>query len=205
MSDLPATSASVWERIRFQLASLQSQSDTRQANSAAVAEKLARRAQVFRERVHNPQSAGPVLPTLFFSANRSRYGLPLNSVIEILSLDSFSSVPGAPDYIHGVVHFRGAILSLINLGRLFGAPESGITDIHFYIVAQGGGQKVAIAAGDVEDLLDVPGNQIRPAPEWSGRTPRHWVKGVFQQDRLLLQLDEILQEDAIVNWRTRGS
>lgn len=205
MSESPETSTGLWEQVRSQLAAWQSRSEVRQVNSAMVAEKLARRAQAFRERTHQPRASGPVVPVMCFSANRVRYGIPLEFVVEVVSLNSVSLVPGGPGFLQGVVHFRGMILSLLNLSRLFGTPETGIADIHFYIVVQGAGHRVAIAAGDVEDLLDVPIEDIKPAPEWSGQTPQNWIRGVFQEDRLILQFDAILEDDSMKNWRSRVS
>jgi len=204
MNDLPAASDGLWDRIRVQLQQLQAV-ETSQAASTAMAEKLARRALAYRERIQSKLPSGPTLPVILFSNQRIRFGLPLDSVLEIQALESFSPVPRGPEFIYGVIHFRGAILSLINLPRLFGTVEVGIADVHFYIVAQAAGCRVAIAAGDVEDLKVIPVQEIKTAPEWNGRIPQHWVRGVYGENCLILQLDAILGDAVMTGWNQKGN
>jgi len=204
MSDSANTSSLIWDQLRARLTELEIRSEVRRESTAVIAEKLSRRALTFRERLNDPLAAGPVTPIVFFSTNRVRYGLPLESVLEIQPLETFSPVPGGPGFLHGVVHFRGAVLSLFNLTRLFDAPESGIADIHFYIVATSGNHRLAIAAGDVEDLAHIPVNALKPAPQWIGSTPHHWVQGVYEEDRVILNLDAILSDESVVNWNGRA-
>ncbi|WP_437187581.1 chemotaxis protein CheW [Planctomicrobium sp. SH668] len=203
MSDVTGGSNPLWDRIRSSLEELQTRSESRRNNSALVAEKLAQRALAFRERVADLQGSGPVERLLTLTTNRATYGIPLDSVVEIQPLDSFSPVPGAPPFIRGVVHFRGTILSLIDLGRLFGAPDTGIADIHFYVVAQGAGKKIALAADEVDDLLSMPVDAIKAAPEWSEKTPASWIRGIYQESQIILDMNAILQDTTLENWRSK--
>lgn len=204
MNDSLVASDGLWERVRAQLQQLQTQ-ETSQAASSALAAKLAQRALAYRERIQSTLPSGPTLPVILFSNQRIRFGLPLDSVLEIQALESFSPVPRGPEFLYGVIHFRGVILSLLNLPRLFGTIEVGLADVHFYIVAQAAGRRVAIAAGDVEDLKLIPIQEIKAAPEWNDRVPQHWVRGVHGENCLILQLDAILGDAVMTEWNGAGS
>jgi len=194
----------VWDKVRHQLRILEQQQAARQADPMAQAEKLARRAHAFRERVQSTQRTGATLPMILFSTYGTHYGLPLDSVVEIQPLESFSLVPRSPAFIDGVVHFRGTILSLFNLGRLLGTTVTGISDVHFYLVARGAGRTIAISAGDVNELTLIDPADIKAAPEWGGRIPANWIRGVYRQDCLLLHLDAILEDDLVSHWQRGG-
>ncbi len=96
------------------------------------------------------------LYVLAFTKGRERFGIPLEAVLEVQSLEQFSPVPGAPAFIRGVVHWRGAVLAILDLTILFEVVEPGLSDLHAFIVVEADGKRVAVAASVVEDLVNVP-------------------------------------------------
>jgi len=200
MTESSSSDSTVWDRIRDQLRLLRAQQESRHSDPARQAEKLARRARAFRERIQQSQDSSPNTPIIFFKSQRVRYGLSLDAVFEIQPLDSFSLIPRGPEFLYGVVHFRGAILALFNLAGLLGSSQAGIADIHVYLVAQGAGHRIAIGAEDVEGLEAISISEIKSAPEWGGHIPHHWIRGVYGDDCLILDLDAILSDPAILHW-----
>lgn len=198
----PQTAAgrSNWEQIHSRLESLMQEQRSRQTDPAAIQEKLARRSRSFRDRLQQNHDSSLTLPVILFTVHGSQHALLLDAVIEVQPLESFSIIPRGPGFLHGVVHFRGMILSLFDLTGLLGNSPSGIADIHFYLVAQGAGHRIAIAAGVVEDLAMIPLDEIKSAPEWGGKIPSHWIRGVYRENCLILDLDAILSDDLITNW-----
>ncbi len=189
----------VWERLRESMdrlnASLQRASDP-----AALALKLANRAKLLRGRVV-AKSEQPAAAFLTFSSGHERFGVPIGDVVEIQALDHYSPVPKTPPFIVGVIPWRGAILTLIDLGRLFGVPEAGIADYHVCIIVEAAGTRIAIVAREVENILGIPADYVKPAPDLPGHAPAEWVIGVHDGNRLLLCLEQMLQDDKFVNWK----
>ncbi|MBN2495071.1 MAG: chemotaxis protein CheW [Deltaproteobacteria bacterium] len=67
-----------------------------------------------------PDSAEPVTKALVFRIGQECFGLPLDVVLEVLELASMSArVPGAPNWLAGIINHHGRVLPLIALGRLF--------------------------------------------------------------------------------------
>lgn len=167
---------------------------------AALALKLANRAKLLSSRV-TPKAAQVTTSFLTFSSGQDRFGVPLNDVIEIQALHHYSRVPKTPPFVVRVIPWRGAILSLLDLGRLFGIPESGIADHHASIIVEAAGKRVAVVAREVEDILDIPEEQVKRVPVLPDRALADWVLGVHDGNRLLLCLERLLQDDKIVNWK----
>ena len=182
---------SVWDRLRACLEQMNA-AESQKKDPAVLAEKLAKRAQILRGRTQQIEPEGIPLVFLAFSKGRERFGLPIDDVLEVQALDQFTPVPRTPPFIPGVIHWRGAILSLLDLGKLFGLPESGIADVHACIVVEAAGQRVALVAGDIDDICSVPRNQVRPVPELPGDIPAEWVLGVHDDNRMILRMDLIL-------------
>lgn len=61
---------------------------------------------------------------LVFGLNDSQYAIQVQHVREIITSAEASPIPGAPDYLTGVINLRGRLLPLVDLRRRFNIPES---------------------------------------------------------------------------------
>jgi purine-binding chemotaxis protein CheW len=195
----PGDAAQLWERLRASVERLATLGQQRLAPDA-LAQKLAARAKQLRQRLVAKQAGLPVV-FLGFRKGRERYGIPIEDVVEVGQLEQFSPVPRTPPFIHGAVQWRGAILTLLDLGKLFALPESGIADLHVCVIVEAAGRRVAVGAGQMEEIFSVPQEQVKPAPELPGQIPSEWVRGVHDDNRLILNMERLLQDERLVNWR----
>lgn len=186
----PEQLTSVWDRLREGLEQMRIALEQR-GGSEARAQLRFDRAKLLRHHAGNAEPTSAPLLFLAFSKGRKRYGLPVECVQEVQALEQFSPVPGAPPAILGVVHWRGAILALLDLSRLFGVAEIGLSDLHAYVVVEAAGKRLAIAASQVEDILAVPIDQLKTAPALPPTIAPEWVLGVHDENRLILKMDEI--------------
>jgi purine-binding chemotaxis protein CheW len=161
---------------------------------AALAGKLASRSKMLRQRVEERAKLEARCTFVAFHKGRQRYGIAMDEILEIRILDRFTFVPGSPAFVPGVINWRGAILSLLDLCPLFGLPETGLADAHECLVVEAAGVRVAVLAGQIEDIVSVPADQIRTAPELPGDTPEAWVVGVHDENRLVLSMDQLLRD-----------
>lgn len=128
----------LWPRLRESMARLASIGE-RKSDPAALAEKLATRAKQLRGRMASAKPAAAPLVFVAFSKGQQRYGIPVSDVVEVQAMEQFCPVPGTPPFIAGVIHWRGDVLSLLDLGKLFGIPESGLADIHVCLIVEAAG------------------------------------------------------------------
>ena len=191
----------IWERLRAQLDEL-SAAQTRKSDPVALAARLANRARILRGRTGQVAPTGIPLIFLAFHKASERYGVPIDDVLEVLTLDQFTSVPRTPSFIPGVVHWRGSILALLDPGKLFGIAESGIADTHACVIVEAAHKRIALVTGEVDDIHSVPREQIKPPPALPGDIPPEWVLGVHDENRLILRMDLILQDARLEDWKT---
>jgi purine-binding chemotaxis protein CheW len=162
---------------------------------------LAERAKVLERRTETGQPEAAQVSFLAFNKGPQRYGIAISEVIEVETLQQFTPVPGAPDFVPGVINWRGTILSLLDLGKLFQIPETGLADLHACVIVEAAGSRVAVVAGEIEEIVSVPSDQLRPAPERPGDIPADWVAGIHDENRIVLRMDQVLQDARLVDWR----
>jgi purine-binding chemotaxis protein CheW len=190
----------IFLRLRQRIAGMQ-RADENAAAPEALAERLANRARVLRGRMGSSTSTGPLITFVAFAHGSQRYGIAISEIVAVQPLIDYTPVPGAPPFTPGVIHWRGSIISLVDLVRLFGIGESGLIDERTVLIVDAAGRRVGILAGEVEELYAVPLQQVKAAPELPTRIPAEWVVGVYDENRLILRIDQILQDDRLAAWR----
>src|SRR5688500_3176258 len=107
-----------WEEVHRRLHASQ------QALERALGDDPARVEAAFRHRAEQlasrraretDRTAG--LRVLVFALGADRYGIELSDLVEVVPFARCTSVPGGPRQLLGVINFRGAVRSVVDLGR----------------------------------------------------------------------------------------
>jgi purine-binding chemotaxis protein CheW len=81
------------------------------------------------------------------------YGIPVTSIVEILGKPAKQPVPLAPDYIGGLVHYRGEVLTTVSLRSLLKMPpHDAIEDI---LVFEGADGYFGLLVDEVSEVITV--------------------------------------------------
>jgi purine-binding chemotaxis protein CheW len=196
----PPEDSSVWDRLHASMERLGAGARSA-SDPAALANKLANRAKLLRGQVGDAKPAEAPLIFVAFNSGHARYGVLVDDVLEVQALNHFTFVPKTPPFIPGVVHWRGSILPLLDFSHLFGLPETGLADVHIYLVVEAAGRRVGLVAREIEDVYSVPRNCIQTAPQLAGNVPAEWIIGVHDHQRLIVSMAPILQDPRLVEWR----
>ena len=190
----------VFDRLRQCLKAMRNDDHTH-VDPAVLAKKLADRAQVLHGRSQEAKPTGPQMSFLAFCHGAQRYGIPISDVVEVQPLGDYTLVPQTPHFIVGAIHWRGAILSLIDLVKLFGVTDPGLIDERACVIVEAANRRIGILAGEVEELYTVSRKQLKSAPDLPTEVPPDWVAGVVDANRLILRMDQILKDERLTDWR----
>ncbi|TAN40366.1 MAG: chemotaxis protein CheW [Nitrospirae bacterium] len=102
------------------------------------------------------------LKIVIFRLGDGLYAFPGADVKEILPFTDMSPVPGAPDFIPGVINNRGDIESVISLNKYLGLPDSNRTAASRIAMASKAGVRSGVLVDAVVDVADVPLDSIKP-------------------------------------------
>ncbi len=118
------------------------------------------------------------------------YGVPINQVQEIISMENPTKMPQSADFVEGIINLRGKIIPIIDLKKRFGMGESCITEDSKGIWVQVEGHDVGIIVDEITEVLHLSEQSIEPPPMVVGGATASYLTGVGKvDDRLLIMLD----------------
>lgn len=126
------------------------------------------------------------------------YGIDIESVLEIIRMESITRVPGAPDFVEGIINLRGRIVPIMDLARWFGMDSSETTESSRIIIVEADGATVGMIVDSVSEVLRFPVSCINPPPSMVGAGDISFVRGIALWDQrmiILLDLSKVLRED----------
>jgi purine-binding chemotaxis protein CheW len=135
-----------------------------------------------------------------FKVGRETYGVPIASLHEIVRVPEITVVPDAPDYIEGVINLRGKIVSVIDLRKRFGVPETAPNRRNRILVVEHGGRLSGLIVDAASEVLKIPAADIEPAPASLQDGGLNCVTGLGKyHERLIVLLDmsRLLENSAV--------
>jgi len=99
---------------------------------------------------------------VIFMLSHNCFAFPGADVKEILPFMDIFPVPGAPDFLPGVINNRGDIESVINLNRFLDLPDSERTEASRIMIVSKAGVCSGILVDAVLDVVDIPLGSISP-------------------------------------------
>nr|MBS0020862.1 chemotaxis protein CheW [Gammaproteobacteria bacterium] len=135
-------------------------------------------------------SSGPTCRWVTFSLDGETYGIDVLQVQEVLRLVEIAPVPGAPDYVLGIINLRGTIVTVLDTHRRFGLSTRPSDDATRIIIIEAKQQIVGILVDSVAEVLEIRQCAIEPAPNVGGQEKARFIHGLYSgEDRLLILID----------------
>jgi purine-binding chemotaxis protein CheW len=158
---------------------------------------LRSRARALARSVEPADAVQGFLTVLEFKLGAERYAVELQYVIEVLALQMLTPLPCTPAFIAGLVNVRGRIVTVLDLKRLFGLPESGLSDSHRVIHVEGHGLDLGLLADISIGVNTIALAALQPTlPTAAGRRA-DYVQGVTGDPIMLLDMARILTDPGI--------
>lgn len=143
---------------------------------------------------------------LTFALAHEEYGLEILKVREIIGYTDVTAVPQTPHYVKGIVNLRGQVIPVIDLRAKFGMDTTEVTEQTGIIVVEIAGSactfSVGIIAGRVQEVLDIPGQDIEEAPPFGVAVSRDFILGMGRVEdsvKILLDIDKVLAGDSLTD------
>ena len=127
---------------------------------------------------------------LTFRLGGEEYGIDILRVQEIRSYEEPTRIANAPSFIKGVVNLRGVIVPVVDLRIKLGCAKVEYNGFTVVIVLNVKGRVVGAVVDSVSDVLELPREQVRPAPDMNSAVNTDFVTGIANVgDRMLILMD----------------
>jgi purine-binding chemotaxis protein CheW len=192
-----------WERARDRLAAAaQVLREAAQPSPARARALLEARAQRLAEPLPEAPRPGELLDVAVFSLARERYAIETRLIREIARFADFTPVPGAADFLIGVTNLRGAILAVVDLRRIFGVAQNGLTDqsrvLRLGHARADPRKDLGVLADETHDVVSVRADGIFAAGPTAPSVGRDYIRGVTEDAIIVLDGDKLLRDPRLV-------
>lgn len=132
---------------------------------------------------------------LTFTLHDEIYALPILTVKEIIEYSQVTTVPMMPDFIRGVMNLRGLVVPVVDLAARFDSGSTEIqrrTSVIIVEVADAANNKqqdIGIMVDAVNEVIEVPPDQIEPPPPFGSGLRTDFIAGMARMhERFLIVL-----------------
>lgn len=133
-------------------------------------------------------SDDPVLQYVTFRLADETYGLNVMQIQEVLRYTEIAPVPGAPDYVLGIINLRGNVVTVIDTRRRFGLPDGEVTDSTRIVVLEAEEQVIGILVDAVAEVIYIRQSEIESAPNVGNEESARFIHGVCNREGELVIL-----------------
>lgn len=139
-----------------------------------------------------------VFQRVTFQLENETYGINVMQVQEILRYTEIAAVPGAPDYVLGIINLRGNVVTVIDTRSRFGLMPSEITDNSRIVIIEAEKQVIGILVDSVAEVVYLKKSEIEAAPHVGTEESSQFIQGVTNRDDgllILVDLNKLLSDD----------
>ncbi|AAF95205.1 purine-binding chemotaxis protein CheW [Vibrio cholerae MAK 757] len=142
-------------------------------------------------KVRKEKSNDEVLQWVTFQLEEETYGINVMQVREVLRYTEIAPVPGAPDYVLGIINLRGNVVTVIDTRSRFGLMQGEITDNTRIIVIESERQVIGILVDSVAEVVYLRSSEIDSTPSVGTDESSKFIQGVSNRDGKLLILVDL--------------
>ncbi len=143
--------------------------------------------------VNSASSAGveQELRWVTFRLENEKYGINVMQVQEVLRVSEIAPVPGAPDYVLGIINLRGNVVTVIDTRKRFGLEPKEMDDSTRIVIIESDDQVVGILVDSVAEVVDLRVSEMEAAPNVGTEESAKFIQGVASHDDELLILVDL--------------
>lgn len=140
----------------------------------------------------------PILQWVTFHLDNETYGINVMQVQEVLRHTEIAPVPGAPDYVLGIINLRGNVVTVIDTRQRFGLDTTEVTDNTRVVIIEADKQVVGIMVDSVAEVVYLRQSEVETAPNVGNDESAKFIQGVCNKNGellILVELDKMMSEE----------
>lgn len=148
---------------------------------------------------HSSEAAeDPILQYVTFRLDEETYGINVMQIQEVLRYTEIAPVPGAPDYVLGIINLRGNVVTVVDTRQRFGLMTAEVTDQTRIVVLELEGQVIGVLVDSVAEVVYLRQSEIESAPNVGNEESARFIQGVCNKNGeliILVEFEKMLSEE----------
>jgi purine-binding chemotaxis protein CheW len=140
----------------------------------------------------------PVLQWVTFRLDNETYGINVMQVQEVLRVTEIAPVPGAPDYVMGIINLRGNVVTVLDTRKRFGLPSTEMDDATRIVIIESEKYVVGILVDSVAEVVELRASAVESSPSVGNDESSKYIEGVANHDNellILVDINKLLSDD----------
>jgi len=133
----------------------------------------------------------PIMQYVTFILGSEIYGINVMQVKEVLRYSEIAQVPGAPDYVLGIINLRGSVVTVIETSQRFGLASAEITENTRIVIIEAGEHEIGILVEAVSEVVYLRQSEMETAPNVGNEDSSRFIQGVCNRNNELLILVDL--------------
>jgi len=133
-----------------------------------------------------------------FRLDGETYGINVMQIREVLRFADIAPVPGAPDYVLGIINLRGNVVTVIDTRSRLGLPPREEDDATRIVIIETENQVVGIVVDSVAEVVDLSLSDVEAAPNVGNDESSKYIQGVASREGellILVDLNKLLTDE----------
>ena len=139
-----------------------------------------------------------VLQWVTFRLEEETYGINVMQVQEVLRYTEIAPVPGAPEYVLGIINLRGNVVTVIDTRARFGLMPGEVSDNSRIVIIEAEKQVIGILVDSVAEVVYLKSSEIDSAPNVGTDESAKFIQGVSNREGellILVDLNKLMSDD----------
>jgi purine-binding chemotaxis protein CheW len=148
---------------------------------------------------------------LTFMLGDEMFAIGILSIREIIEYGAVTEVPMTPPFIRGVINLRGSVVPVLDLAVRFGRQARESSKRTCIVIVEiglaNGSHELGVVVDAVNEVLEIPHNDIEPPPEFGARIRSDFIKGMGKISGkfvIILDADKVLSLEEVAVLASMG-
>ena len=133
----------------------------------------------------------PLIKWVTFRLDSELYGVNVLQVQEVLRATEITPVPGAPEYVMGIINLRGNVVTVVDTRKRFELSPRPMDDASRIIILESDHQVIGILVDSVAEVVEMRASEIETAPGVGSEESARYIQGVCSREGELLILIDL--------------
>lgn len=159
---------------------------------------LKARAQALAVEKEDDTALKEYIEIVVFGLASETYGIESTFIREVYPLKDFTTLPGTPSFVLGIVNVRGQIISVIDLKKFFNLPEKSLGELNKIIIISNERMEFGILADIIHTTRSIPIEEIQTPPVSTNGIGAGYLRGITSDHVIILDAERILEDKKII-------